>query len=142
MTQQQPSASTAISVVAAPQDKPDRLSWQDVAVGVSEGSWAVLLAAFLLYWAFKRPVAKYLDRHISLLEVMRATLQQNASNIEQLRKTDEVTAEALKKVGDRLIVLEDKAEQTLDAVYTLTDQFEESRPLPRRVRLPRRADEY
>lgn len=81
----------------------DSGGWQVTAYNeVRNGAWAVLLTGVIVYTALRGVVAKYLDKHIGLLDTMRDSLKRNADSLEDLSKAEEGQNQTLAKQGDAL----------------------------------------
>lgn len=70
------STTQVIAVPASP-----TFGWEQIAQGISSGSWAVLLAFGVITWMFKGSATKYLDSHLSLMNTMKDTLKDTHTNI-------------------------------------------------------------
>ena len=108
----------------------DTPGWDDVAVGIQEGSWAIVLTmGLMLLAAFKvggSAFHRYVDAQIDLMAKMKDTLSGNAAGIAQLQNNDKLYTSQLdqsldndKEMQARLIVIEGLARETLKAVESL-----------------------
>ncbi len=90
-----------IEIVSQPQ--PVDGGWQVTAYNeIRNGAWAVLLTGVIVYGALRGIVARYLDKHIGLLDTMRDSLKRNADSLEDLTKAEQGQNETLAKQGEAL----------------------------------------
>lgn len=122
LVQPQPNNETHIEVQAPAPTQPV-LNWTDIALGISNGSWAVLLTAFLLYLAFRGSVAKYIDKHLSLMDSLRKTLETHSYSIGALSDNHKETAEVIDAITKQLPVIQKTNEDVLELLEDIRDRY-------------------
>lgn len=99
------------------------LNWTDIALGISNGSWAVLLTAFLLYLAFRGSVAKYIDKHLSLMDSLRKTLETHSYSIGAMSDNHKETAEVIDAIAKQLPVIQKTNEDVKELLEDIRDRY-------------------
>lgn len=108
--------------VQAPPTQP-HLSWTDIALGISNGSWAVLLTAFLLYLAFRGSLSKYVASHLTLMESLRKTLETHSYSIGALSDNHKETADVIDQIAKQLPVIQKTNEDVKELLEDIRDRY-------------------
>lgn len=101
--------------------------WQDqVYTGVKDGSWAIILVAFLAYVTFRGSVSKYMNKHMMMLDTMKDSLSKNADSLERIAKTDEDQSESLRIQGAILLKQGDAIVSQQNTILNIDQRQKES----------------
>lgn len=69
--------------------------WQNVASGISSGSWAVLLFIGVVAWRYSGTVGKYVEKQMDLLTAMKTTLTNHSDSFTRMAEAEKSQAALL-----------------------------------------------
>lgn len=119
--------------VQLPPQPHSTFGWVEIASGIANGSWAVLLVLVLIYWLTKDNARRYFEKHMALLDTMRKSLESNSASLTSLAESEKIQSVSLSElkaqnrdIKDSLSRANRKTDEAIKLLYNLQDLHDEA----------------